>query len=62
MKTQKLPPRQNPSESQPAGLALEDHDVIDPLSDSGASEIDQDFIDALEDSMSDGASKDQLKA
>lgn len=67
MKTQKLVPRQkasdtDPSESQPVESAFEDGDVIDPISDSGASEIDQSFIDALEDSMSEEISKDQLKA
>lgn len=67
MKTQKLVPRQeasdtDSSESQPVESAFEDGDVIDSMSDSGASEIDQSFIDALENSMSEEISKDQLKA
>ncbi len=67
MKTQKLVQRQavsdsEPDESLPVESAFEDGDVIEPVSDSGVSEIDQSFIDALEDSMSEEISKDQLKA
>jgi len=67
MKTQKLVPPQKPGnstpvESQPDESAFEDGDVIDPLSNSGASEIDQSFIDELENSMSEEISQDKLKA
>jgi len=67
MKTQKLEPPQaqsdtSPAESQPVEAAFDDGDVIDPLSNSGACEIDQSFIDELENSMSEEVSQDQLKA
>jgi predicted component of type VI protein secretion system len=72
MKTQKLEPRQlpgesyagegEPYESQPDNPAIEDGDVIDPLSGSGANEINQSFIDELENSLSEEISEDQLKA
>jgi len=55
--TQKLDPSQIPVES-----AFEEDDVIDALSESGASEIDHSFIDELEDSMSEEISQDQIKA
>jgi hypothetical protein len=55
--TQKLDPSQIPVES-----AFEEDDVIDALSESGASEIDHSFIDELEDSMAEEISQDQIKA
>jgi len=57
METQKLDPAVVPAES-----AFEDDDVVDALSSSGASEIDQSFIDELEDSMSKEISPDEIKA
>jgi predicted component of type VI protein secretion system len=45
-----------------AEAAFEADDVVDALSESGASEIDQNFIDELDNSMSEAISEDQLKA
>jgi len=57
MKTQRMDSKKVPAES-----AFEGGDVVDALSNSGASEIDQSFIDELENSMSEDISQDQLKA
>jgi hypothetical protein len=57
MKTQKLEPSDMPVES-----AFEEDDVVDALSQSGASEIDHSFIDDLENSMAEEVSQDQIKA
>ena len=46
----------------PAESAFEADDVVDSMSESGASEIDQSFIDELDNSMSEAISEDQLKA
>ena len=45
-----------------AEAAFEADDVVDALSESSASEIDQSFIDELDNSMSEAISEDQLKA
>ena len=55
--TQIIDPAEAPAES-----AFETDDVVDALSESGASEIDQSFIDDLDNSMSEAISEDQLKA
>lgn len=51
----------DPAEA-PAEPAFEADDVVETLSESGASEIDQSFIDELDNSMSEEISEDQLKA
>jgi hypothetical protein len=56
--TQKLDPSQMP----PIESAFEEDDVIDALSESGASSIDHSFIDELENSMAEEISQDQIKA
>ena len=45
-----------------AEAAFEADDVVDALSESGASEVDRSFIDELDNSMSEAISEDQLKA
>ena len=55
--TQIIDPAEAPAES-----AFEADDVVDALSGSDASEIDQSFIDDLDNSMSEAISEDQLKA
>ena len=57
METQKLDPSQIPVES-----AFEEDDVVDALSQSGATEIDQSFIDDLENSLTEKIPQDQIKA
>ncbi len=57
MATQKLEPSQLPVES-----ALEDDDVVDALSDSAATEIDQSFIDELEDGMNEEVPQDRINS
>lgn len=57
MATQIIDPAEAPAES-----AFDADDVVDALSESGASEIDQSFIDELDNSMSEAISEDQLKA
>jgi hypothetical protein len=57
METQKLEPSDMPIES-----AFEEDDVVDALSQSGASEMDHSFIDELENSMAEEISQDQIKA
>ena len=57
MATQIIDPAQAPTES-----AFDADDVVDAISESGASEIDQSFIDELDNSMSEAISEDQLKA
>jgi predicted component of type VI protein secretion system len=57
METQKLEPSELPIES-----AFEEDDVVDALSQSGASEIDHSFIDELENSLAEEISQDQIKA
>jgi predicted component of type VI protein secretion system len=57
METQILDPAEAPAEA-----AFEADDVVDALSESGASEIDQGFLDDLDNSMSEAISEDQLKA
>lgn len=55
--TQIIDPAQAPAES-----AFDADDVVDSISESGSSEIDQSFIDELDNSMSEAISEDQLKA
>jgi len=57
MATQIIDPAQAPAES-----AFDADDVVDAISESGTSEIDQSFIDELDNSMSEAISEDQLKA
>jgi len=57
MATQIIDPAEAPAET-----AFEADDVVDALSESGASGIDQSFIDELDNSMSEAISEDQLKA
>lgn len=57
METQKLDPSQMPVES-----AFEEDDVVDALSQSGASDIDQSFINDLENSLAEEIPQDQIKA
>ena len=57
METQKLEPEDLPLES-----AFEEDDVVDALTDTGASEIDHSFIDELENSMAEEIPQDQIKA
>jgi hypothetical protein len=57
MATQKLDPSDMPVES-----AFEEDDVVDALSQTGASQIDHSFIDELENSMAEEISQDQIKA
>jgi predicted component of type VI protein secretion system len=58
MATQKL----DPAAMARAEMAVEEDDVIDALSKSGAVEIDQSFIDELDNSMAEEISQDQIKA
>jgi hypothetical protein len=55
--TQRLDPAVVPAES-----AFEDDDVVDTLSESGATDIDQSFIDELENSLAEKIPQDQIKA
>jgi len=57
MATQIIDPAEAPAES-----AFDADDVVDAISESGTSEIDQSFIDELDNSMSEAISEDQLKA
>jgi len=57
LETQKLDASQLPVES-----AFEEDDVVDALSESGASEIDHSFIDELENSLAEEIPQDQIKA
>jgi len=61
METQKLDPTEMPTE-MPVETAFEEDDVVDSISQSGATNIDQSFIDELENTMSKEIAKDQLKA
>lgn len=55
--TQRLDPAVVPVES-----AFDDDDVVDSLSESGATDIDQSFIDELENSLAEKIPQDQIKA
>jgi len=55
--TQRLDPAVVPAES-----AFEEDDVVDALSQSGATDIDQSFIDELENSLAEKIPQDQIKA
>ena len=55
--TQRLEPADLPIET-----AFEDDDVVDSLTDTGATEIDHSFIEELDNSMAEEISQDQLKA
>ena len=57
MKTQKLEPSEMPIET-----AFEEDDVVDALSQSGASEVDHSFIDELENNLAEEIPQDQIKA
>ncbi len=57
METQKLDRAAIPAET-----AFEEDDVVDALSETGASEIDQSFINELDSSMAEEISQDKLKA
>jgi len=59
MATQKLDPAAMAAHAE---KALEEDDVVDALSRSGAVEIDQSFIDELDNSMAEEVSQDQIKA
>ncbi len=58
METQKL----EPSAVLSSESAFEDDDVVDALSETGASQIDQSFINELDNSMAEEISQDQIKA
>lgn len=61
LETQKLDAPVEPQHDEaPVETAFDDDDVIDSISASGATEIDQSFIDELEDSMAEEIKRDQL--